>query len=124
MGLDLGLAHFVTTSDGEKVDNPRFLERSYRNMRRAQKALSRKQATVGGGKGSNGYEKQRRKVARIHAKITDQRNDFLHKLSTRLIRENGMVACESLAVVNMVKNRSLSRAIGQAGWGEFVRQLE
>lgn len=118
VGLDLGLTHFVTTSDGEKVDNPRFLEQSYRKLRRAQKKLSRKQ------KGSNGREKQRRKFARIHAKIEDQRRDFLHKLSTRLIRENGMVVCESLAVVNMVKNRSLSRAIGQAGWGEFVRQLE
>ena len=131
VGLDLGLAHFVTTSDGEKVDNPRFLEQSYRKLRRAQKALSRKQATVGGGKGSNGYEKQRRKVARIHARAGDQRQDFLHKLSTRLIRENDLICCELLAVVNMVgeaisprQNRSLSRTIGQAGWGELVRQLE
>jgi len=118
VGLDLGLTHFVTTSDGEKVDNPRHFEQTYRKLRRAQKKLARKV------KGSNGREKQRRKVARLHAKISDQRQDFLHKLSTRLIHENGMVACESLAVVNMVKNRSLSRAIGQAGWGEFVRQLE
>ena len=62
-------------------------------------------------------------MARIHAKIADQRGDFLHKLSTRLV-ENDLIACESLAVVNMMKNRCLSRAIGQAGWGEFVRQLE
>ena len=118
VGLDLGLTHFVTTSDGEKVPNPYFLEQSYRKLRRAQRRLARKE------EGSAGHQRQRRRVARIYARISDQRQDFLHKLSTRLVRENALLACESLAVVNMVKNRSLSRAIAQTGWGEFVRQLE
>ncbi len=118
VGLDLGLTHFVTTSDGEKVANPKHLDASLRKLARAQRRLARKQ------KGSKGREKQRRKVARIHARIADQRGDFLHKLSTQLVQENDLVVCESLAVANLMKNRCLSRAIGQAGWGEFVRQLE
>ena len=118
VGVDLGIAHFCTLSTGEKVENPRFLDRDLATLRRAQKSLSRKQA------GSANYAKARRRVAKIHARIRDRRADLLHKLSTRLIRENQAVYIEDLNVGGMLRNRPLARHIGQAGWGEFVRMLD
>ena len=118
VGVDLGLTHFAILSTGEKVENPRHMEQDLKALHRAQKSLSRKQ------KGSANREKARRRVAKIHARIRDRRADFLHKLSTRLIRENQAVCVESLNVEAMVKNRRLARHIGQAGWGEFVRLLD
>ena len=118
IGIDLGLTHFATISTGEKIDNPRHFDRHYKRLRRAQKSLSRKK------KGSKNRDKARRKVARIHARITDARKDFLHKLSTRLISENQAIGTETLRVQNMMKNKRLSRHIGDAGWGEFVRMLQ
>ena len=118
IGIDLGLTHFATFSTGEKIDNPRHFERHYKRLRRAQKSLSRKK------KGSKNRDKARRKVARIHARITDARKDFLHKLSTRLISENQAIGTETLRVKNMLKNKRLSRHIGDAGWGEFVAMLQ
>ena len=118
IGIDLGLTHFATISTGEKIDNPRHFERLYKRLHRAQKSLSRKK------KGSKNRDKARRKVARIYARITDARKDFLHKLSTRLISENQAIGTEGLRVQNMMKNRRLSRHIGNAGWGEFVRMLQ
>ncbi|MGL5871786.1 MAG: RNA-guided endonuclease InsQ/TnpB family protein [Xenococcaceae cyanobacterium] len=118
IGLDAGVTSLVTTSDGEKVTNPKHFNNKYRKLRAAQKTLSRRQ------KGSKNREKARVVVARIQARIKDSRKDFLHKLTTRLIRENQVIAVEDLAVRNMVKNRSLARSISDAGWGELVRQLE
>ena len=118
VGLDAGISSLVTLSTGEKVANPKHFNRHYKQLRRAQKALSRKQ------KGSRNREKVRLKVARIQQKISNSRKDHLHKLTTRLIRENQTIAVESLAVKNMVKNHCLARAISDAGWGELVRQLE
>ena len=118
VGLDVGISSLVTLSTGEKVDNPKHFNRHYKRLRRAQKALSRKQ------KGSCNREKARLKVARIHQQITNSRKDHLHKLTTRLIRENQMIAVESLAVKNMVNNPKLARSISDAGWGEMVRQLQ
>ena len=118
IGIDLGLRHFATISTGEKIDNPRHFERHYKKLRRAQKSLSRKK------KGSNNRDKARRKVARIYVRIEDARKDFLHKLSTRLISENQAIGTEGLRVQNMLKNKRLSRHIGNAGWGEFVRMLQ
>ena len=118
IGIDLGLTHFATISTGEKIDNPRHFDRYYKKLRRAQKSLSRKK------KGSKNRDKARRKVARIHALIEDARKDFLHKLSTRLISENQAIGIETLRVKNMLKNKRLSRHIGDAGWGEFVRMLQ
>ena len=118
IGIDLGLTHFATFSTGEKIDNPRHFERHYKRLRRAQKSLSRKK------KGSKNRDKARRKVARIHARITDARKDFLHKLSTRLISENQAIGTETLRVQNMLKNKRLSRHIGNAGWGGFVAMLQ
>ena len=118
IGIDAGITSLVTTSDGEKVANPKHFSKLYLKLRKAQKALSRKQ------KGSQNRDKARRKVARVHAEIRDARQDFLHKLTTRLVRENQTIVAESLAVKNMVKNRKLSKAISDAGWSEMTRQLD
>jgi putative transposase len=118
VGLDAGITSLITTSDGEKIANPKHFERLRRKLRRVQKALSRRQ------KGSNNREKARREVAKVQVRIADARKDFLHQLTTRLVRENQTISVEDLAVRNMVKNRKLARAISDAGWGELVRQLE
>ena len=117
VGLDAGITSLITTSDGEKVANPKHFAKGFKRLRKAQKALSRKQ------KGSLNREKARRKVAKVHAQIKDARQDFLHKMTTRLVRENQTIVAESLAVKNMVKSRKLAKSISNAGWGEIVRQL-
>jgi putative transposase len=118
VGVDVGLKDVAVLSSGEKIVNPRHLQRSERRLKHAQRNLARKQ------RGSKNREKARLKVAREHACIADQRRDGLHKLTTRLIRENQVVCVESLAVKNMVRNRTLAKAISDVGWGELVRQLE
>jgi len=118
IGLDLGITSLIALSNGEKVANPKTFKAKRHKLRKAQKALSRKQ------KGSRNRDKARLKVAKVHEQISDARNDFLHKLTTRLVRENQTIAVEDLAVKNMVKNHKLALAIGDASWGELVRQLE
>jgi putative transposase len=118
IGADLGLKSFVVLSDGEVVGNRRFFHKDEKKLAKAQRRHAKKK------KGSKNRKKACLKVARIHARIADRRRDFLHKLSTRLIRENQVVCVESLAVKNMVKNDTLSKAISDVGWSEFVSQLE
>jgi putative transposase len=118
VGIDLGLTHFAILSTGEKVAAPNTFRRYEKKLAKLQRRLAKKT------KGSNRREKAKLKVARLHAKIADARRDFLHKLSTRLINENQVIAIESLSVSNMQKNRCLSKSIGDASWSEFVRQLE
>ncbi len=118
VGIDAGVTSLIATSDGEKIANPKHFKRLRRKLRQAQKTLSRRV------KGSNNREKARLMVARIQAAIADARKDFLHKLTTRLVRENQTIAVEDLAVKNMMKNRKLSAAIADASWSELVRQLE
>ncbi|HEY9644272.1 MAG TPA: RNA-guided endonuclease TnpB family protein [Coleofasciculaceae cyanobacterium] len=118
IGVDLGVTSLVALSTGEKVANPKGFQAKRRKLKKAQKALSRKQ------KGSNNRQKARLKVAKVHQEISDARQDFLHKLTTRLVRENQTIAVEDLAVKNMVKNRKLALSISDVSWGELVRQLE
>ncbi|WP_022835251.1 RNA-guided endonuclease InsQ/TnpB family protein [Salisaeta longa] len=127
VGIDLGITDVVVTSDGFKSGNPKYLEDDLYRLRKAQRRLSRKE------KGSQNWKKQKRKVARLHAKIADKRNDFLHKLSRKLVDENQVIALESLNVKGMqrreasavsVQNRSLSRSIADTGWSTLVRYIE
>jgi putative transposase len=117
VGVDLGVKEFAVTSDGQKVPNPKHLERKARNPARYQRRLARCQ------KGSANQAKATAKVARAHRKVRHARQDFLHRASTRLVRENDVIVIEDLAVKNMVRNRHLARAISGCGWGEFRRQL-
>jgi putative transposase len=117
IGLDVGIARLIATSDGGKIVNPKHFNKLRKKLKRKQKALARKQ------KGSKNREKARVQVARVYAQIVDARTDFLHKLTTQLVRENQTIAVEDLAVKNLVKNRKLALAISDASWGELIRQL-
>ncbi|WP_229813399.1 RNA-guided endonuclease InsQ/TnpB family protein [Lentzea flava] len=118
VGIDVGLDHLLVLSTGEKIDNPRHERRDRAALAKAQRALCRKQ------KGSNNRAKARVEVARVHARIADRRADFLHKITTRLVRENQTLVIEDLMVSNMVGHRRLARAIGDAGWRQFRQLLE
>jgi putative transposase len=117
VGVDLGVTDFAVTSPGDRIANPRHLERKARSLARYQRRMARHQ------KGSANRRKAAAKVARAHRKVRNARRDFLHRASTHLVRENDVIVIEDLAVRNMVRNRHLARAISDCGWGEFRRQL-
>ena len=117
VGVDLGLKDFAVTSDGERIANPRHLERKLRNLARYQRRMARCR------KKSANRARAAAKVARAHRKVRNARRDFLHRASTRLIRSADTIVIEDLNVSGMVRNRRLARAISDCGWGEFRRQL-
>ena len=117
IGIDVGIKEFYSDSNGNVVANPKYLEKSMRKLVREQRKLSGKQ------KGSNNRNKQRRKVAKVHEKITNQRNDFLQKQSTILIRENQTICMEDLKVKNMMRNHKLAQHIGSVSWSKFFDML-
>lgn len=118
IGIDLGIVDFATFNTGEKVKSPKPLKARLRRLKKAQRKLRKKI------KGSNRLKAAKLKVAKIHAKIKDIRTDFLHKLSTRIVNENQVIALEDLNVSGMIKNRKLSRAISDLGWRSFRTMLE
>ena len=118
VGLDMGLHSFYTDSNGQKVENPGCLKQSLKKLRKAQKCLSRRQ------KGSTNWEKQRIRVARIYEKVSDQRKDFLQKLSTALVCENQTICVEDLHVKGMVRNKHLARSVSDVSWSAFLSMLD
>ncbi|MFE9958191.1 RNA-guided endonuclease InsQ/TnpB family protein [Micromonospora sp. NPDC005299] len=118
IGVDLGVKDFAVTSDGQRIANPQHLDRRARNLARYQRRMARCQ------RGSANRRKAKAKVARAHRKVRNARVDFLHRTSTNLVRAADTIVIEDLAVKNMLRNRSLAKAISDCGWGEFRRQLE
>jgi putative transposase len=117
-GIDVGLLTFAALSDGTKIENPRFFRKSEKKLAKLQRQLSRKK------KGSKNRGKAKAKVAKIHAKISNQRKDFLHKASYRIVKNYDFIAVEDLQIKNMIQNHCLSKSIADASWGTFIGFIE
>ena len=118
IGVDLGIKDFAVTSEGEVFENPKYLKNNIDRLKVLQRRSSKKK------KGSNNRNKANKRVALLHEKIKNQRQDFLHKVSTKLIRENQTIALETLGISNMIKNHNLAQAISDVSWSEFNRMIE
>lgn len=117
VGLDMGITHFITDSDGRQIENPHYLKKTLKKLRKEQRRLSRKK------KGSKNRNKQRVVVARVHERIVNQRNDFQHKLSRYYVDNYDFIAIENLNVKGMVRNHHLARSISDVAWSTFAEKL-
>jgi len=118
VGIDLGLKEFAILSDGNTYENPRFLHRLEDKLIKAQRTLSRRKI------GSSNWRKQRIKVARLHEKITNARQDFLHKASTAIVKNHDIIGIEDLQVSQMLKKETHAKAISEVSWSTFRTMLE
>ena len=118
IGIDMGIKDFAVCSNGDTYENPRYLIKAEQRLRTLQKRLSRKK------KGSNRRNRARMILARQHEKVANRRQDYLHKISTKIVRENQAIVVEDLNTKGMMKNHRLSKAIGACGWSTFFKMLE
>lgn len=118
VGIDVGIKTLAVLSNGEKLENPKFLHVAEKKIKRLQRRLSKKV------KGSNNRRQAKLKLAKAHVKVADQRNDYIHNFTTKVIRENQAIFVEGLSVANMLKNHCLAKSIANASWGEIFRQLK
>ena len=125
IGIDVGLKHFATLSDGTKIENPKFLFHSLKRLRIEQRTLQRRyKKGVKYDEQSTSYKKQKLVVAKLYEKITNQRKDFLHKLSTDIVNNHDSICVENLNIKGMMKNKRLSRSISDVAWSKFFSYLK